>query len=113
VLEHEQIEGPDAQHDDRVARQAIESATPCRPALVLAHGEGVHVARAAPAEMAGGGVVHGVGAPPVAVGREGQHPEHAAEPVVGDPPAEKRAVAAVVLNHEQAHEEARRRHREQ
>ena len=113
VLEHEQVERRHAEHDDRVALQAVESAAPRRQALVLAHGQGVDVAGAAPAEMAGGGVVHGMGAPPVAVGRERQHAQHPAEPVVGAPPAEERAVAAVVLDHEQAHEEARRRHREQ
>ena len=113
VLEHEQVERRHAEHDDRVARHAVETAAPRRQALVLAHGQGVDVAGAAPAEMAGGGVVHGMGAPPVAVGRERQHAQHPAEPVVGAPPAEERAVAAVVLDHEQAHEEARRRHREQ
>ena len=95
-----------------MALQAIESAAPRRQALVLAHGQRVDVAGAPPVQMAGGGVVHGMGAPPVAVGREGQHPQHPAEPVVGAPPAEERAVPAVVLDHEQTHEEARRGHRE-
>ena len=58
-------------------------------------------------------MVRGVRAPPIAVGRERQHPQHPAEPVVGAPPAKERAVPAVVLDHEQAHEEARRRHGEQ
>jgi len=113
VLEHEQVEGPEAEHDDRVTLQAIESAAPRRQALVLAHGQRVDVARAPPVQMAGSGVVHGMGAPPVAVGREGQHAEHPAEPVVGAPPAKERAVAAVVLNHEQPHDEPGRGNREQ
>ena len=113
VLEHEQVERPEAEHHDRMTRQTIESAAPRRQALVLAHGQGVDVARAAPAQMAGGGVVHGMRAPPVAVGREGQHAQNPAEPVVGAPPAEERAVPAIVLDHEQAHEEARRRHGEE
>ena len=41
VLEHEQIERPEAEHDDRVARQAVETAAPRRQALVLAQGQRV------------------------------------------------------------------------
>jgi hypothetical protein len=48
--------------------------------------------------------------PPVAVGGEGQHADGAAEPVVGGAAAQERAVAAVVLDHEQPHEQAGRGH---
>ena len=113
MLENEQIERSQAEHDDRVALQAIERAAPGRPALIFAHRQRADVARAPPVEIAGGGVVHGMGAPPVAVGCQGQHADHPAEPVVGAPPAEKRAVPAIVLDHEQAHEEARGGNREQ
>ena len=105
--------GPTTEQDDRVAGQAVERPPPRRQPPVLAHGQRADVAHPAPVEVAGGGVVDGVGAPPVAVGREGHDPDRPAEPVVGAAPAEERAVPAVVLDHEQADEEARRRHRQQ
>ena len=43
------------------------------------------------------------------VGGQGQDADRAAEPVVGPAAAEERAMAAVVLDHEQAHQEARGR----
>ena len=54
-------------------------------------------------------MVDGVALPPMAVGGQGQHADGAAEPVVGPAAAEERAVAAIVLDHEQAHQEPRRR----
>ena len=57
--------------------------------------------------------MNGVGAAPEVVGRERQHADHAADPVVGEPVAEEGAVAAVVLDHERPHQEAGGRHRQQ
>ena len=50
--------------------------------------------------------MHGVGAPPLIVGRDRQDAEHAAGPVVGFALREERSVPAVVLDHEQANKKA-------
>ena len=47
-----------------------------------------------------------VRAPPEIVRRQRQHADHAADPVVHQPMAEERAVAAIVLDHEQADQKA-------
>ncbi len=55
----------------------------------------------------------GMVALPVIVGRQGQHAQHAAHPAIGGAVAEEGAVAAVMLDDEQAHHETGRRHGEQ
>ena len=52
--------------------EAVERAAASASSAVLAHGQRVDVADPAPVEIAGGGVVDGVAAPPVAVGRQRQ-----------------------------------------
>src|SRR5436305_14967238 len=58
-------------------------------------------------------MMHRVGVAPEVVRRECQHAEHAPDPVVEPAAAEKRAMAAVMLDHEQAHQETGRRYGEQ
>ena len=48
-----------------------------------------------------------VRAPPEIVGRQRQHADHAADPVVRQAMAKERAVTAIVLDHEQADQKAR------
>ena len=55
----------------------------------------------------------GVSVAPEIVGRQGEHADHPADPIVCRSLAKERAVAAIMLNHEQPHEEARGRHRKQ
>ncbi len=50
-----------------------------------------------------------VRAPPEIVGRQRQHAEDAADPIVGARRSKERTVAAVVLDHEQPHQEGGRR----
>jgi hypothetical protein len=45
-------------------------------------------------------VVDGVSAPPEIIGRQGQHADRPSDPVVRDTVAKKRAMAAIVLDHE-------------
>lgn len=58
-------------------------------------------------------MVDGVGAPPIGIRGQRQDPDRPAERVIGPASPEQRAVAAVVLDHEEANEEAGRRHRQQ
>ena len=66
------------------------------------------IARSALVEIAGGGVMDGMGATPVVVGREGENADGAAGPVVGAAPWEEGAVAAIVLQGEKANQKAGR-----
>lgn len=63
--------------------------------------------------MAGGGVMDRVGLAPEIIGRQRQHTDHPADPIVCHAMTKKGAMPAIMLNHEQSHEEARGRHRKQ
>jgi hypothetical protein len=58
------------------------------------------------AQIPGGGMVDGMGAPPDVIGCEGQHAQSAPDPVAQMAVAEERPVAAIVLDDEQAHQKA-------
>ena len=55
----------------------------------------------------------GMRAAPAVVRRQREHANDAADPVIGQPAGKKGAVTAVVLDHEQAHEEAGSRYGDQ
>ena len=57
--------------------------------------------------------MHGVGPPPEIVGRQRQDADRAADPIVGEAMPEERAMAAIVLDHEQADKKARGGNRQQ
>ncbi len=50
-------------------------------------------------------MVNCMAAPPRIVGRKGQHPQHATDPVIRQSVAKERTMAAVMLNHEQSDEQ--------
>ena len=54
-------------------------------------------------------MMDGVRAPPEVVWREGQDADDAPDPIVGAPVREKRAMPAVMLNHEEPNQKPRRR----
>ena len=58
-------------------------------------------------------MMNGVSVAPAVVGREREHPERAADPVVCRTVTEERAVTAIVLDHEQPDQKSRGWHREQ
>src|SRR3546814_12252995 len=62
--------------------------------------KGVDVADAAAGQVAGAGMVHGMGAAPGVVGSQRQHADRAADPVVGEAVGEEGAVAAIVRSEE-------------
>ena len=51
--------------------------------------------------------------PPMAIRRQRQDTDDPSQPVVGAATVKERAMAAIVLDHEQADQEAGRRHRQQ
>ena len=106
VLEHEQVGGPDAEHHQRVAIEPVFEPAPARARQIFAHRQRVDIADAAALEIARGRMMNGMGSPPEIVRRQGQHAEHAADPIVRTLARKEGAMAAIVLDHEQAHEEA-------
>ena len=66
----------------------------------------VDIADAPLVEIAGRRVMDRVGAPPVVVGREGQDADHPPRPVVDAAPGKQGSMAAIMLQHEQTHQEA-------
>src|SRR5665811_1670705 len=53
-----------------------------------------------------------VGTPPEIVGCQSQHANDTSDPIIREAMTEERAVAAIMLDHEEANEEARRRYGE-
>jgi hypothetical protein len=105
--------GPESELDQGVPVEAVKHPPGGAHGPVFLDGEGVDGARHATVEVAGGGVVDGVRLAPVGVGREREHAQDSAGPVVGGLGREERSVPAVVLDHEDAHQEGRGRNREQ
>ena len=110
VLQDEQVGGADAEHDEGVAIDPIAEPAPKRPREIFAHRQGIDVADPAPFEVAGAGVMDGMRAAPEIIGRECQHADDPPHPVVRQAMTEERTMPAIVLDHEQPHEESRGRH---
>ena len=74
--------------------------------MIFAHRQRIDVANAATIEIAGGGVMDGVRAAPEIIGRHRKDADDAADPIVCPSVREECAVTAIVLDHEQSHQEA-------
>jgi hypothetical protein len=109
----EKIDWADAEHDDRMAVDAVAQPTPSGSSEVLTHGQCVDVTNSTTIEVAGSRMMYGMSASPEVVGRERQHADQTADPVVGKAMAEESAMTTIVLDHKQPHKKAGRRHREQ
>mmetsp|Transcript_6990 Transcript_6990/g.12203 ORF Transcript_6990/g.12203 Transcript_6990/m.12203 type:complete len:312 (+) Transcript_6990:150-1085(+) len=107
VLQEEGVERHDAEKEQRVAHEAVAHATDPAFFAVFPHRQRWQIAGAPMVEVAGGGMVHRVVAAPDVVRRKGQHADAAPDPIADLAVLEKRAVAAIVLDHEKAHEECR------
>ena len=93
--------------DQRMARQPIEKAAPRRQRPVFVDGEagGIDVgAGIALVEIVPDGVVAGMLAPPVGIGREREHAAKRPTRLFALRRAKERAVAAIVLDDEDAHQ---------
>ena len=102
----EKIGRAEAEHHRRVAVEPIHQAAPARQRQIFAHRQGIDVANTTALQIARGRVMDGVRAPPEVVWRQGEHAERAADPIVGEAMAEERTVSAIVLDHEQPHQES-------
>ena len=113
VLQQEKISGTEAEHHQRMTIEPVLQAAPARARIIFAHSQRIDIADAAAIEIAGGGVVNGVGAAPEIIGRHGENADDAANPVVRPFIREECAVAAIVLDHEQPHQKPCCRNRDQ
>ena len=109
VLAEEDPGGADAEHHHRMTVEPVLRAAPPWQRAILADGERMDVAGSALVEIAGGGVMDGMGAAPVIVRREGEDADGAAGPVVGAAPREQSAMAAIVLQGEKPDQKSGRR----
>src|SRR5579871_2317329 len=106
----EQIRGAYAKHHDGMPVQTIKDLTPRRQREKLTHCQRVNVAQAPVIEIARSRMMTRMVTPPVIVWRQSHDTDDPADPIVRNTAAEKRAMAAVVLDHEEADEQARRGH---
>ena len=113
VAQDEQIDRANTEHDDGIAVEPISEPAPARQRQIFAHGERVDVADTAAVQIARRGMMDAVGVSPEIIGRQRQHADRATHPVVRRSMTKKRAVAAIVLDHEQADEKTRGRNRQQ
>ena len=113
MAQDEQVDRADAEHHQRMAVEAIGDPAPARQCQIFAHGQRVDVADAAAIEIARRGVVDAVRVPPEIIRRQRQHADHASDPIVRQAMTKERAMAAIVLDHEQADEKTRGRNGKQ
>ena len=72
-----------------MAVKPIAQPAPARQREIFVDRQRVDVAHAAPVEIAGAGVMNGMGAPPEIVRRQRQHADDAADPIIGKPVRKK------------------------
>src|SRR5207249_3727718 len=113
ILQDKQIAGTETEHDERVPVSPIAKTTPKGARQIFAHRESIDVADPASFKVARGGMMDGVGSAPKIIGRQRQHTDYPAYPIVCHAMTKEGAMAAIMLNHEQSHEKARGRYREQ
>ena len=110
LLQDEQIGRPDAEHHDRMPVDADSCSRPHRERARYSRTVSVSMSpMPRRVEIARARVMDGVRAPPEIVGRQRQHADDAADPVVRAAAREERAVAAVVLDHEEPNQKPGRR----
>ena len=89
-----------------MAIETIGKAAPPGHLPIFRDSQRLDVAHAALIEIAGAGMMGCVGTSPAIVRRQSQDAQAAADPVVGGAVGEEGAVAAIVLDHEDAHQKA-------
>jgi len=111
MAQDEQIARADAEHHHWMPVQTIEHSAPSGPREEFTHGQRVDVAEASLIEISRTCMMERMVVPPVAVRGQRHDADDPADPIVGETVAEKRAMAAIVLDHEKTDKQARGRHR--
>ena len=113
ISDNKEIGRPHAEHDQRVPVDPVGQPAQRPTGLILLDGQRIDVADTPAVEIAGTCMVQGVRLTPEVIGCQRDYAEDAADPVIDTPRREHRPVAAIMLDHEQAHHEARRWNRQQ
>ena len=90
LLQQKQIGRPDPEHDQRVAVKTVFQAAPPGQRAIFAHGQRIEIADTAAIEVAGGGMMDRMRVAPAVVGRQREHADDAADPVIGQHGRQKR-----------------------
>src|SRR5882672_10092267 len=106
IPQDEKIDWADAKHDDWMAVDAVAQPAPSGSSEVLIHGQCVDVTSSTTIKVAGSRVMNRMSASPEVVGRERQHADQTADPVVSKAMAEESAMTTIVLDHKQPHKKA-------
>jgi hypothetical protein len=101
------------EHHNRMPVQSIKDLTPSGPREKLTHAQRVDVAKTPVIEITRTRMMTCMITSPVIIRRQGYDADRAADPIVRKTPVEERPVAAVVLDHEESDEQARRGRRRQ
>src|SRR6478672_9833215 len=100
----EQIRGTHAKHHNRMPVQTIKDLTPSRQRDKLMHGQRVNVAQAPAIEITRTRMMACMVTSPVIVWRQGHDTDDSTDPIIRETAAKERAVAAVMLDHEETDE---------
>ena len=109
IAEHEQDRRANAEHDERVAEHAIEEPLRPRRCQVLVGRQRPHIADAPAVQVAGSRVMLGVRLLPLVERRQGEQPGDVSHDPVRATRRKEGAVAAIVEDDEQPHQERRGR----
>lgn len=111
ILQNEQVGWTDTEHDEWISVDPIAKTMPEGERQIFVHRKSIDVADPASFKATGVSMMEGVGATPKVIGRQRQHPDYSAYPIVCYALAKERAMTAIVLNHEESHEKTRCRYR--
>lgn len=103
VLNEKHPDGPKQEHDGGEAEQAVAKPLQWGESLIFGNGFGVHVADAAFFQVAAGGVMDGMGVPPLFAGGEDQNAKPKAYKFVGAFGREEGIVTTIMKEDEDAH----------
>ena len=92
--------GSDAKHHGWMAIQPIPKPAPTRQGAIFRNGQRSNVTVAALVKIAGRSVMQSVRTTPVIIRGQRQNADHSAGPVIRMTMRKKRAMAAIVLDHE-------------
>ncbi|CAK7255767.1 protein of unknown function [Shinella sp. WSC3-e] len=112
LLEEKEPRGTDAEHDDRMPVKAVAEPPSTRQRSIFCDSERGDITDTPFVEIAGRGMMFSMGPAPVVVGCQCQHTDRPSRPIIQAAPAEEGAMAAVMLQHEQAQKEPGCRHNE-
>lgn len=110
MADQEKVGRTGPEHNERMPVEPVGQAPPQRTRQILAHGQSRNVANAPPLQIPGRGVMNGVPLAPERIRRQRQNAQRPPEHVIRVPRFEKRTMAAIVLNHEEPHQQRRGRH---